>query len=119
MSTLNNRSILLASLVLSAAGLSACHSDKHTTVEPAAGHTVACSSCYDQIRKVRGTGGPRGGLATNRTITTHMCKDCKTEVAIYTENGVSKIRCAKCAPEGLECDKCLPPKDYTPPKSGG
>ena len=26
------------------------------------------------------------------------------------------VKCAKCAPEGLACDKCLPPRGYTPPK---
>lgn len=115
MKTSRNRSLLVL-LLLASLSVGACQSSKHTMVGPRAGQTVVCSKCYDQIRKAQSTGGPLGGLATNRTITTHVCEDCKTEMSIYTENGVTKVKCAKCAPEGLACDKCLPPKDYTRPK---
>ena len=103
-----NRPFLLTALAVCGLALGACQSQKHTMIEPQPGHAVVCSKCYDQIRKARSTGGPRGGLATNRMITTHMCEDCKTKMSIYTEDGVIMVKCAKCAPAGLPCDKCVP-----------
>ena len=105
-----NRPFLFAALAVGGFALGACQSDKHTMVEPQLGQTVVCSKCYDQIRKARSRGGPTGGLATNRMITTHICEDCKTKMSIYTEDGVLMVKCAKCAPAGLPCDKCLPPE---------
>lgn len=92
--------------------LGGCQTDTHTMVEARPGMTVVCRDCYDQVQKVRGTGGPRGGLATNRTIRTHMCPSCKTDMSTYMEDGITKIKCAGCAPEGLECDRCLPSGSY-------
>lgn len=77
---------------------------------------IVCKECYDEIYKVQHSTGPRSATSYTQTHTKHECPSCKTEMSIYTENGVTTVRCAKCAPEGLACDKCLPPKDYTPPK---
>lgn len=108
-----NHPFALIALAICGLALTACQSAKHTMVESTPGQTVVCSKCYDQIRKARSTGGPRGGLATNRTITTHMCEECKTEMSIYSEDGVLLVKCATCAPEGLPCDKCMPPPTST------
>lgn len=97
--------LLTAAFVLVASG---CASDKHTMTSVQPGQVSVCTKCYDQIRKVRSTGGPRGGLATNRTITTHMCEECKNEMTIYAQDGVMKVRCPTCAPEGVDCDRCVP-----------
>ena len=94
----------LAALLLAAG----CATTKHDIAAAQPGQVSVCTKCYDQIRKARSSGGPRGGLATNRTITTHMCEECKDEMTIYSENGVMKVRCPKCAPEGAECDRCTP-----------
>lgn len=107
-----NRLFLLAALAVCGLVLSACQSNQHTMVEPKPGQVVVCSKCYDDIRKARSSGGPRGGLA-NRMITTHRCEDCKTDMSIYEQDGVLMVRCATCAPAGLPCDKCLPPKAAT------
>ncbi|MBN8644086.1 MAG: hypothetical protein J0L61_02465 [Planctomycetes bacterium] len=85
-----------------------CAASKHDVAKAQAGQVSVCTKCYDQIRKVRSTGGPRGGLATHRTITTHMCEECKDEVTIYEKDGVLMVRCATCAPEGVDCDRCVP-----------
>ena len=85
-----------------------CAGTKHEIAPAAEGKVSVCTKCYDQIRKARGTGGPRGGLATNRTITTHVCEECKSETTIYAKDGVLMVRCATCAPEGVECDLCVP-----------
>jgi hypothetical protein len=45
----------------------------------------------------------------NETIERHMCPDCKGDMKIYTEDGKLKVQCSKCAPEGVACDRCLPP----------
>lgn len=113
---LNPRSLFAAAIVLIGAGLSACQSDKHTMVEPQAGTVVACKECYTEVYKVQHASGSRSGGTVTQTHTRHVCPECKTEMSIYTENGVAMVKCAKCAPEGLPCDKCLPPKGWTPPK---
>lgn len=97
--------LLSAALALLAGG---CAADKHdvTTAQP--GQVTVCTKCYDQVSKVRSAGGPRGGLATNRTITTHLCDDCKNEMTIYSKDGVLMVRCPTCAPEGVDCDRCVP-----------
>jgi hypothetical protein len=85
-----------------------CATSKHDMAKAQPGQVSVCTKCYSEIRKVQSTGGPRGGLATNRTITTHRCEECKSDMTIYAENGVMKVRCATCAPEGVDCDRCVP-----------
>ena len=96
--------VLLASL------LSACASDKHSMTEPTDGKVAVCRACYDEISKVRST-QPRTGITTTRTIRTHMCPDCKSELSIYTEGSTLKAKCASCAPEGVDCDRCVPKQE--------
>ena len=101
---------LLLLAFASVAFIQGCATSKHDISKAEAGQVSVCTKCYDQIRKARSTGGPRGGLATNRTITTHTCEDCKNEMTIYEKDGVMMVRCATCAPEGVDCDRCLPKK---------
>lgn len=115
MTWVNKRSVLFTSLALAGAALSACQSDKHTMVEPKDGTVIACAACYNEVYKVQHPSGSRWGGTVTTTHTRHGCRSCKTEVSIYTENGVTKVKCAKCAPVGFACDKCLPPKGWTPP----
>jgi hypothetical protein len=104
-------------LVACVAGLilGGCRTDKHTMVEPKEGTVVACTQCYNEVYKMKHSTEARRGATVTQSHTRHVCPDCKTEMSIYTENGVTKVRCAKCAPEGVDCDKCLPPKGWTPP----
>lgn len=94
---------------LLAAVLAGCQSQKHTVAPADADRVTVCATCYDEIVKARGSGGPRGGLATNRLVTKHACDDCQSEMSIYTEQGVLMVKCSRCAPEGLPCDRCAPP----------
>ena len=105
MTTTTPRLLFVVAFALLAGG---CATTKHDIAAAQPGQVSVCTKCYDQIRKARSSGGPRGGLATNRTISTHMCEECKDEMTIYSENGVMKVRCPKCAPEGAECDRCTP-----------
>lgn len=107
-------SILLVPLALAGVALTACQSDKHTMVEPSEGTVIVCKECYDEIYKVQHSAGSRFGTTYTQAVK-HKCPSCRTEMSIYTENGVTKVKCAKCAPEGLVCDKCLPPEGYVPP----
>jgi hypothetical protein len=104
--------ISLASSALLAAALPGCQHNRHMVTKAAPGQVTVCAKCYDQLVKARGTGGPRGGLATGKFVARHACEECKTEMSIYTEADVSMIRCGKCAPDGMACDKCVPPADY-------
>ncbi len=114
MTRFTKRSILVTSFALAGAALSACQSDKHTMVEPKDGTVIVCTECYNEVYKVQHPSGSRWGGTVSQTRTRHECPSCKTEMSIYTENGVTKVKCARCAPEGLACDKCLPPKGYVP-----
>ena len=98
--------------VLLASGLTGCQSDQHTRTAASPGPTTVCGRCYDEIVKARSGGGPLGGLRTNKMISKHACEDCKTEMSIYTEQDVLMVRCPKCAPKGIACDRCIPPTGY-------
>jgi hypothetical protein len=111
-----HRPFLLTALAACGLALSACQSDKHTMVEPKDGTAIGCKECYDEVYKTTHSTGSRWGTSYQQTHSRHECASCKTEISIYSEDGVLKVKCAKCAPEGLACDKCLPPKGYTPPK---
>ena len=98
---------LAAASMLLAGG---CATDKHDMARAQAGQVSVCTKCYDEIRTVQGTHNPRTGYSGTRTITTHSCDDCKSDMSIYEQDGVLKVRCAKCAPEGVDCDRCVPKK---------
>lgn len=95
--------LLPAASALFAAG---CATDKHDMVKAEAGQVSVCTKCYDQISTV--SERRRTGPSVKRTITTHMCEDCKNEMTIYEKDGVMKVRCPTCAPEGVDCDRCVP-----------
>ena len=97
---------------LLALGLTGCQSDQHTRTAASPGQATVCARCYDEIVKARSLGGPLGGLRTNKMISKHACEDCKTEMSIYTEQGVLMVRCPKCAPKGIACDRCIPHAGY-------
>lgn len=82
-----------------------CDASKHKMVETQPGKQTICRLCYEEIVNVP----PNPRYAPMGVIRRHRCEECKSETSIYMENGVKKIRCSKCAPEGLDCDKCLPP----------
>jgi hypothetical protein len=103
-----NRSLRRGSLAIISIGLAACQTNKHTMVEPAPATTIACKQCYTQIETVRAAPGGRWSGA-DRVIKEHQCPDCKTDMSIYSDGDVLKVKCAHCAPAGIACDKCLPP----------
>lgn len=98
------RSVGIAAVVGFA--LSGCDGSKHKIVETPPGKKTICRMCYDEIVRVppHPRYGPMGG-----TRRVHKCVQCKSDATYYDENGILKIRCAGCAPEGMDCDKCLPP----------
>lgn len=105
MNTAYSLFLLAAAPALLAGG---CATDKHNMVKAEAGQVSVCTKCFDQIQKVRGSYSPRRGYSGTRTITTHVCEDCKSEMTIYEKDGVMKVRCPTCAPEGVDCDRCVP-----------
>ena len=113
--------MLAALAAVGVAGLAGCETDKHTMIGARAGAKPVCRECYELATQYRqwypsrfytGSrfGGSPGGEYRTVTDRVHQCQECKTDVSFYTENGVQKIKCAKCAPEGLACDMCAPPK---------
>lgn len=76
----------------------------------AAGKPMQCRMCYDMTVRVL-TGPPKH--KRYEIVQNHQCPDCRSYVIIYTERGEMKIKCAHCAPDGIACDRCLPPGDMT------
>ncbi len=111
--------LLLGCLALAGLQLGACQSDKHTMVEPKGegdGTVIVCKLCYDEVYRESYPSGSRWGGTIEQTHQVHQCPSCKTDMSTYVENAVPMIKCAGCAPDGVACDKCLPPKGYTGPK---
>ena len=102
---------LLTLLAVAALGIG-CQSQGHMLKEPQAGMTTVCKVCYDEAVNVHAPYGPRWGAYTDDlAVKRHRCRDCGTDMVIYVEDGRPMIKCARCAPEGVACDECLPPTD--------
>lgn len=108
-------SITAAMAIGTAAWITGCASTSgktaHQVVSQAADHKIQCQKCYDEVIRIRRS-FDKGKHRWKKThmITRHVCPDCKTELSIYTEDGKPMVKCAKCAPEGVACDRCLPPQ---------
>lgn len=87
-----------------------CTPSKHDMAKVQADQMAVCTKCYDQIKTVRDSRGGRFASTGTHTVTTHMCGECKDEMTVYEKDGVLMVRCATCAPEGLDCDRCVPKK---------
>ena len=108
------RTILAATAVLLAFGtftwLGGCQSTRHTIAAVEKDRVIACRLCYDEAVRVRRAYVGKSPAHRFKTIRKHKCPDCKTEVMSYAEDGVAKIKCERCVPEGIACDRCLPPE---------
>ncbi len=94
------------------------HTPSDTTHRVAEGQSLQCQLCYDESMQIlRDYGGPKGNPLGNRfaTIRKHECPDCRTQVKFYSQAGRPMIKCARCAPAGLPCDRCLPPQTTPAP----
>jgi hypothetical protein len=80
------------------------------TAAQKADQVLGCQSCYDETIRVRRSHAKGSGFTRNQTIKKHMCPDCNGEMSTYTKDGKLMIKCANCAPEGVACDRCLPPE---------
>jgi hypothetical protein len=110
--------ILSRSAVLLSVGtlfwFTGCQQPDHTMDETTmAAKPINCSLCYDRTLTVRKISPKGSWLGQRKTVVKHMCPECKVDSEIYTKDGKLMMQCAKCAPEGLACDKCLPPKSGT------
>lgn len=96
------------------AWLSGCQStDKasHAMTADTGDHTLGCQMCYDEIVKVkRNLPQGKGVPMLYTSYSKHQCPDCKAMMEIYGQDGKLMFKCGKCTPEGVACDKCLPPK---------
>lgn len=67
---------------------------------------LGCQKCYDETIRVRRAWSK--GLRT-QIKKQHACSDCKGNMETYTEGDQLMIKCSSCAPEGVACNRCLPP----------
>ncbi len=86
--------------------LGACRSPAHE-VAPAS-TAVGCTLCYSEVERVRVAGGksPAGRVIR---VPRHQCPECRGNVEIVSQDGVDTLNCSHCAPEGVACDRCVPP----------
>ncbi len=91
------------------AGCEGTGGHKMAAVSSGAEHEMMCKACYNEVKAVR-RASPKEPWSRNQVIRKHHCADCKTDMTFYTEEGVPMVKCSKCAPEGVACDKCVPPK---------
>lgn len=97
--------LTVLAMVLAALLSAGCTTGGHKKVAATEGKTIACSKCYGEAVRLNARswkGGP------DRMISRHQCPECGTEMTAYVEGGEAKIKCAKCAPEGVACDLCKP-----------
>ena len=93
-----------------------CATDRHGhevgASQPADGKPVACRLCYDESVKILKSRWPKAVQQGKQyeTIKRHQCPDCG-QLEFYAQDGKPMIKCARCAPNGLPCDRCLPPND--------
>lgn len=79
----------------------------HAIAEKPDGVTFSCQRCYDLAVRVL-TGAPKH--RRYKIVERHACPDCASDAVIYEgPGGKPMIHCEQCAPEGVACDRCLPP----------
>jgi hypothetical protein len=100
--------LVLAPLLVGCAGAGGTRHEMAAAQK--ADHVLGCQKCYDEIVRVRRSSAKGLQWSRYETIRKHMCPDCKGNMKIYTEDGKLMVKCTKCAPEGLPCDRCVPPE---------
>lgn len=70
---------------------------------------MACKACYDQVVVVRTEHAKGAAWSRDQVIRKHNCAGCEGNMEVYTSDGRLMVKCPKCAPKGIPCDKCLPP----------
>lgn len=90
-------------------------SPPHATLDKPSGYEVKCQLCYDKIVRIRRPdfGKTGSNIPSYKSVTKHMCPECKGMSEIYSQDGEFLFKCDKCAPEGVPCDRCIPPKSKT------
>jgi hypothetical protein len=103
-----NRLVFVGMVALLGVALVGCQSPqpKHRMTEAGTGTKIACRMCYDEAVRVL-TGPPRH--RRYKTALKHKCPDCFSDVEVYEDGGTPMIKCARCAPDGVACNECLPP----------
>ncbi len=81
-------------------------------IKPEGGHEIKCAACYDvMVKEFRGVSKVHKSRRKLYSFKRrHVCPDCAVPVTTYAEDGIPFIKCAKCAPEGVPCANCVPPK---------
>ena len=95
------------------AGCASTGADKEHPIaaKAAPDYHLGCQKCYDEVKRVRQASAKgKPWWNRNQVIKKHMCPECEVEMSTYTKDGQLMLKCGKCAPEGVACDRCLPPK---------
>ena len=97
--------MLVAGILFYVVGCECCNPCKTQAKAPCATayHPVACRVCYNRAVQAR-TACSRDGGTCPRVET--WCPTCKCQMVTYSKNGKAMMVCPKCAPQGVECDRC-------------
>ena len=93
-----------------ACGIGGCAGEKHVVLGSRDGVSMQCRLCFDETVKVRKLHrDQKSWRYRDVAIRKHQCPDCTGNVEYYFKEGKAMVRCARCAPAGVDCDRCLPP----------
>lgn len=82
----------------------------HEMTAQTADHPMGCQKCYDQVRQVVTSHSKGAPWPKAKVFKRHACPECRGDMTIYAEDGKPMIKCPKCAPQGIACDRCLAPE---------
>jgi len=105
-------SVLAGSVLLLAGCTQGGAAQGHEMAAQTADHEMGCRLCYDEVVHFQESTGKGLTWTRNSVIKKHRCPDCRSDVTIYDENGTPMIRCDKCAPAGMACSRCNPPRGH-------
>ncbi len=86
----------------------------HTVLPRPPDFEMTCQLCYDEAVSLTRPSPDGAQSKAAQTVRQHMCPGCNAEVTAYTLDRKPMIRCPGCVPEGVLCDRCLPPKTARP-----
>lgn len=82
----------------------------HEVAVQTADHRMGCQKCYDEVRQVLTSHSKGAAWPKAKVFKRHACPECRGDMTIYAEDGKPMIKCPKCAPQGIACDRCLAPE---------
>lgn len=98
--------LLLTCLAFGSLLVGACQGNRHSMTDTATGKTLVCKECFDAVAAAHRS-HPASTASGTQTLSTSTCPCCKTEMAVYIQDGTHMVKCGGCAPDGVAWDRCI------------